>query len=56
MANLKTAHNVTYDLFRSLGLTALSGNPGLTEETFFQNFPDSPLSAKKGSDHHGQFW
>ncbi|MET8331404.1 benzoylformate decarboxylase [Streptomyces sp. NPDC005181] len=31
---------MTYDLLRSLGLTAVFGNPGSTEQTFLQNFPD----------------
>jgi hypothetical protein len=36
----KTAHEVTYDLPRSLGLTTVFGNPGSTEQTFWKNFPD----------------
>src|ERR1700683_1959062 len=35
-----TARSVTYDLLRSLGLTTVFGNPGSTEETFLQEFPD----------------
>ncbi|WP_155375144.1 benzoylformate decarboxylase [Catellatospora vulcania] len=35
-----TVHSVTYDLLRSLGLTTVFGNPGSTEQTFLQNFPD----------------
>ena len=31
---------MTYDLLRSLGLTTVFGNPGSTEETFLQEFPD----------------
>jgi benzoylformate decarboxylase len=33
-------HDVTYDLLRSLGMTTVFGNPGSTEETFLQRFPD----------------
>ncbi|OMC07093.1 benzoylformate decarboxylase [Mycolicibacter heraklionensis] len=40
MAGAKTVHEVTYDLLRSLGLTTVFGNPGSTEQTFLQNFPD----------------
>lgn len=40
MASTKTVHEVTYDLLRSLGLTTVFGNPGSTEQTFLQNFPD----------------
>ena len=36
----KTVHEVTYDLLRTLGLTTVFGNPGSTEQTFLQNFPD----------------
>ncbi|MGB6581303.1 MAG: thiamine pyrophosphate-binding protein, partial [Streptosporangiaceae bacterium] len=31
---------MTYDLLRSLGLTTVFGNPGSTEETFLQEFPE----------------
>ena len=40
MAGVKTVHEVTYDLLRSLGLTTVFGNPGSTEQTFLKNFPD----------------
>lgn len=40
MVSAKTVHEVTYDLLRSLGLTTVFGNPGSTEQTFLQNFPD----------------
>lgn len=40
MVSDKTVHEVTYDLLRSLGLTTIFGNPGSTEQTFLQNFPD----------------
>ena len=40
MAGDKTAHDVTHDLVRSLGLTTVFGNPGSTGQTFLQNFPD----------------
>src|SRR4029078_6383596 len=36
----QTVHEVTYDLLRSLGLTTVFGNPGSTEQTFLQRFPD----------------
>ena len=36
----KTVHDVTYDLLRKLGLTTVFGNPGSTEQTFLQDFPD----------------
>ncbi|HEX3614798.1 MAG TPA: benzoylformate decarboxylase [Sporichthyaceae bacterium] len=31
---------MTYDLFRDLGMTTMFGNPGSTEQTFLQEFPD----------------
>lgn len=40
MADNKSVHEVTYDLLRSLGLTTVFGNPGSTEQTFLQNFPE----------------
>ncbi|MDX3093123.1 benzoylformate decarboxylase [Streptomyces sp. ME19-03-3] len=40
MSERSTVHSVTYDLLRSLRLTTVFGNPGSTEETFLQNFPD----------------
>ncbi|KMO74028.1 benzoylformate decarboxylase [Mycolicibacterium chubuense] len=40
MTSAKTVHEVTYDLLRDLGLTTMFGNPGSTEQTFLQNFPD----------------
>ena len=40
MTNKQTVHDVTYDLLRSLGLTTVFGNPGSTEQTFLQQFPD----------------
>src|SRR5689334_17005545 len=40
MPGVKTVQDVTYDLFRSLGLTTIFGNPGSTEETFLKNFPN----------------
>lgn len=40
MADAETVHTVTYDLLRTLGLTTVFGNPGSTEQTFLQDFPD----------------
>ena len=40
MTDQKTVHDVTYDLLRKLGLTTVFGNPGSTEQTFLQDFPD----------------
>ena len=40
MAEKSTVRSVTYDLLRSLGLTTVFGNPGSTEQTFLQDFPD----------------
>ncbi|MCV7346508.1 benzoylformate decarboxylase [Mycolicibacterium rhodesiae] len=40
MTSAKTVHEVTYDLLRKLGLTTVFGNPGSTEQTFLQDFPD----------------
>ncbi|MGB3486131.1 MAG: benzoylformate decarboxylase [Mycobacterium sp.] len=40
MADEKTVHDVTFDLLRTLGLTTVFGNPGSTEQTFLQDFPD----------------
>src|SRR5690349_2480101 len=40
MANAQTVHDATYDLLRTLGLTTVFGNPGSTEQTFLQDFPD----------------
>lgn len=39
-ASHPTVRSVTYDLLRTLGLTTVFGNPGSTEETFLQEFPD----------------
>src|SRR6267154_5413901 len=35
-----TVRSVTFDLLRSLGLKTVFGNPGSTEQTFLQRFPD----------------
>ena len=40
MTENSTVRTVTFDLLRSLGLTTVFGNPGSTEETFLQDFPD----------------
>ena len=40
MTTAATVHEVTYDLLRRLGLTTVFGNPGSTEQTFLQDFPD----------------
>ena len=40
MSYQETVHDVTYDLLRKLGITTVFGNPGSTEETFLQDFPD----------------
>ena len=40
MTDAQTVHDVTYDLLRSLGLKTVFGNPGSTEQTFLQRFPD----------------
>ena len=40
MAEEKTIHDVTYDLLRKLGITTVFGNPGSTEQTFLQDFPE----------------
>jgi benzoylformate decarboxylase len=40
VSGTKTIHEVTYDLLRTLGLTTMFGNPGSTEQTFLQDFPD----------------
>ena len=40
MTDQTTVHAVTYDLLRTLGLTTVFGNPGSTEQTFLQDFPD----------------
>lgn len=37
---MATVREVTFDLLRQLGLTTVFGNPGSTEETFLQDFPD----------------
>src|ERR1700722_1182070 len=39
MADKQSVHEVTYDLLRKLGLTTVFGNPGWTEEAFFNSFP-----------------
>ena len=36
----ETVHDVTYELLRKLGLTTIFGNPGSTEQTFLQEFPE----------------
>src|SRR6478752_4483967 len=40
MSDAKTIHDVTYELFRKLGITTVFGNPGSTEQTFLQDFPE----------------
>ena len=40
MSEQKTIHDVTYDLLRDLGITTVFGNPGSTEQTFLQDFPE----------------
>ncbi|MGW7424674.1 benzoylformate decarboxylase [Streptomyces sp. NPDC054813] len=40
MTEQATVRTVTYDLLRSLGLTTVFGNPGSTEQTFLQEFPE----------------
>src|SRR6201984_1222044 len=40
MTEQSTVRSVTYDLLRTLGLTPIFGNPGSTEQTFLQEFPD----------------
>ncbi len=40
MAAEKTIHDVTYELLRKLGITTVFGNPGSTEQTFLQDFPE----------------
>ena len=40
MTGQPTVRSVTYELLRSLGLTTVFGNPGSTEETFLQEFPE----------------
>lgn len=40
MTDQKTVHAVTYELLRTLGLTTVFGNPGSTEQTFLQDFPN----------------
>ncbi len=37
---MTTVREETYRLMRELGLTTVFGNPGSTEETFLQDFPD----------------
>jgi benzoylformate decarboxylase len=37
---LSTVREVTYDLLRSLEMTTIFGNPGSTELTFFEDFPE----------------
>ncbi|MER6356055.1 hypothetical protein ABT186_30600, partial [Streptomyces sp. NPDC001634] len=40
MTENSSVHSVTYDLLRSLQLTTVFGNPGSTEQTFLQEFPE----------------
>ena len=37
---MTTVRDATFQLLRELGLTTIFGNPGSTEETFLENFPD----------------
>ena len=37
---MTTVRAATFQLLRELGLTTIFGNPGSTEETFLENFPD----------------
>ncbi len=36
---MRTVREITFDLFRKLGLTTVVGNPGSTEEPFLADFP-----------------
>ena len=36
---MRTVREITFDLFRKLGLTTIVGNPGSTEEPFLADFP-----------------
>ncbi len=40
MLEKSTVRSVTYGLLRSLVMTVVFGNPGSTEQTFLQEFPD----------------
>lgn len=40
MTGQSTVRSVTYDLLRTLKLTTVFGNPGSTEQTFLQDFPE----------------
>src|ERR1700749_3709080 len=40
MTKPSTVRTVTYDLLRSAGMTTIFGNPGSTEESFLQEFPE----------------
>src|SRR4029078_8286883 len=40
MASAQTVHEVTYDLLGCMGLKTVFGNPGSTEQTFLQRFPE----------------
>ncbi len=40
MTTEPTIQDVTFDLLRTLGITTVFGNPGSTEETFLQDFPE----------------
>lgn len=40
MTEQSTVRSVTYDLLRTLKLTTVFGNPGSTEQTFLQDFPE----------------
>src|SRR5258705_2943577 len=40
MTERSTVRSVTYDLLRTLKLTTVFGNPGSTEQTFLQDFPE----------------
>jgi hypothetical protein len=37
---MRTVHDVTYELLRSLGMTTFFGNPGSNELTFLDDFPE----------------
>ena len=37
---MTTVREATYELLRGLGMTTIFGNPGSTEETFLQDFPE----------------
>ena len=53
MADQQTIQDVTFDLFRKLGITTVFGNPGSTEETFLMSVHRGRAGKAQADQHQG---